>query len=671
MANLYDKAGLVNIPVGYQDGFLYNIKPEDNTLGFRFNRDSAATRVNKEGLIEQVGYFGPELVKNGNFSELGSELIPDGNFTNQAAVDYWQIANTGGVPRATKSLENGFMRLTYDLAIGAALFGNGIVTSGKSYKVTFRAKGTANSNFNSIGDNANIPSNTQYVVSNPTLTDDWQDYEFYVPVSSTAFRLYLTSAQIGDTLDITNISVKQVDPNDYWNLGTGWSMGDDKAVFTSGISGILFQSNIVETGKLYKLTFDVIRTSGFITSVFLGGVSDSTDINKSGSYIYYITSINQDVLGFNANSSFNGSITNISVTEVLGDKPRIDYTDSLTSPSFLLEPQTTNLVTYSEDFSKSNWSKTGLTVSSNQIISPDGSLNADEINITGANAHFLFEDISVNASTNYVLTFYAKKGTATDVSYSIYDSSNGADIIASTSYYSQISNTNWTRITVEFTTPSGCTSARPYPLRDGSSTGTVYIWGAQLEEKSYATSYIPTAGSTATRAEETCNGAGNASTFNDSEGVLYAEIAALADDLTFRLLSLSDGTSSNSIVLGFRNLSNIIYIAVRSQSSTVLTISYSTSDITKLNKIAFKYQQNNFSLYVNGVEVQSITSGNVPIGLDRLNFDVGNGGDDFYGNVKSVVVFNEALTDDELQQLTGPEYNSFAALAAAYNYTVI
>ena len=42
-----------------------------------------------------------------------------------------------------------------------------------------------------------------------------------------------------------------------------------------------------------------------------------------------------------------------------------------------------------------------------------------------------------------------------------------------------------------------------------------------------------------------------------------------------------------------------------------------------------------------------------------------------HGKVKGVYVFNEALTDDELQQLTGPEYNSFAALAAAYNYTVI
>ncbi len=43
---------------------------------------------------------------------------------------------------------------------------------------------------------------------------------------------------------------------------------------------------------------------------------------------------------------------NISVTEVLGDKPRIDYTDSLTSPSFLLEPQSTNLLEFSENLKK-------------------------------------------------------------------------------------------------------------------------------------------------------------------------------------------------------------------------------------------------------------------------------------------------------------------------------
>ena len=55
------------------------------------------------------------------------------------------------------------------------------------------------------------------------------------------------------------------------------------------------------------------------------------------------------------------------------------------------------------------------------------------------------------------------------------------------------------------------------------------MWGLQLEGLSYATSYIPTlTGSTETRATETATGAGSADLINSTEGVLYAEIAALA-----------------------------------------------------------------------------------------------------------------------------------------------
>ena len=64
---------------------------------FDFTRGSAATRVTKDGLIKNVQILSDDLVQNGDFSQIGNELIPDGNFTNQAAVDYWQIADTGGV----------------------------------------------------------------------------------------------------------------------------------------------------------------------------------------------------------------------------------------------------------------------------------------------------------------------------------------------------------------------------------------------------------------------------------------------------------------------------------------------------------------------------------------------------------------------------------------------
>ena len=175
-----------------------------------------------------------------------------------------------------------------------------------------------------------------------------------------------------------------------------------------------------------------------------------------------------------------------------------------------------------------------------------------------------------------------------------------------------------------------------------------------------------------TRAEETCVGAGNASTFNDAEGVLYAEIAALANDGTSRRISISAGnTNNNNLVSLIYGISNRISPSIYSGGSFQMGGDYTLPDQTETIKVALKYSTNDAALWVNGLEVLTDTSVTTPVGLDQIKFEYGNGSNKFYGKTKGIYVFNEALTDDELQQLTGPEYNSFAALAAAYNYTVI
>ena len=194
------------------------------------------------------------------------------------------------------------------------------------------------------------------------------------------------------------------------------------------------------------------------------------------------------------------------------------------------------------------------------------------------------------------------------------------------------------------------------------------IYGAQLEQGSYATSYIPTSGSTATRSADFCINSGTSAEFNDSEGVLFAEISALADDLTYRGISIGDGTASNVVRIYYENVSNRFTANIKYAGVSQATMIYTFTDITINSKISVKYKENDFALWVNGFEVETDTSGSTPTGLDVLQFDTGTGGDDFYGNTKQLMTFKTALTDSELETLTS--WDSFNAMATGQLYTI-
>jgi hypothetical protein len=663
MANLYNKAGLVNIPVGYQNGFLYNIKPQDNTLGFRFNRDSAATRVNKEGLIEQVGYFGPELVQNGDFSQLGPEEVVNGDFATDSD---WNTSSTG------ISISGG--KLSRDATATSNIFQvSSNITASVFYQITFEivdyTSGTLTPRFGYNGTGGTAVSGVGTYTQIITKVD-----QNVIELNGTSF--------IGS---IDNVSVKQVDPNDEWSLGTGWSIGNGKASCDGNQTSQTTLQSVYNlalgVGNLFKITFDISNySSGQINLITLVGTGgpEITNINANGSYTAYSfgASTSDGKIQIIANSDFVGSIDNISVQEIQGDKPRIDYTDSLDSPSFLLEPQSTNLVTYSEDFDNASWNKFNSVgsstpiISSNYGISPDGTQNADRIQVSRGSDLFdyssVYKSITIPSSSRYSSVWLKSlSGTPTIV----------------IGLVSQKITTEWVRYEFDlgvgtFTELSLGVSGAGY-ISGVDERADFLAWGYQLEAASYPTSYIPTAGSTATRAQETCTGAGNASTFNSTEGVLYAEIAALADDQSYRYITLSDGTNSNYVIIRYYNIANKISAFIENTSGVQGSTSHSFSPsetITDFHKVAFKWKANDFALWIDGTEVSTQSSGttfsaNV---LNKLQFNEGDGsGNDFYGKTKNVAVFNEALTDDELQQLTGPDYNSFAALAAAYNYTII
>lgn len=317
--------------------------------------------------------------------------------------------------------------------------------------------------------------------------------------------------------------------------------------------------------------------------------------------------------------------------------PRIDFTDDATG-YLLLEPQSTNLITYSEDFSQ--WTTQGtITTTPSYGISPDGTKNSTRI---------FFSDGSQQIYKNFT--------SSSGVSGSIYIKGNSGQAIKFGVKGGEeifTLNGDWQRLT---TYSSSSTRLTINTYGAASTARDIEVWGAQVEEKSYSTSYIPTFGSTATRAQETCNGAGNASTFNSTEGVLYAEIAALANQANYRYIALTDGTTNNRVDILYRgDVANRITSRLIVGGAEAARFDITIDNELNYNKFALSWKQNEVKFFINGTQQGSTdTNANVPPAntLNELMFNRGDGNEQFFGKTKGVYVFNKALTDDELQHLT-------------------
>jgi hypothetical protein len=337
--------------------------------------------------------------------------------------------------------------------------------------------------------------------------------------------------------------------------------------------------------------------------------------------------------------------------EVVGnDVPRIDYTDNAEGV-LLLEPSRTNLQTYSSDLA-SIYNPTNITQTSNYGISPDGTLNSTRIvlsNLTDSRSADTFTGV-LTSGTTYTFSCYYKgiKGETTYMNFL----KNPEGIYT---FKEIVFTGEWQRESITFTAGSASNYTYIVDARQGVSTATDFeVFGAQVEQGSYATSYIPTQGGAVTRLADSCNNGGNEQVINSTEGVLYAEISALANDLTTRIISLSDNTTSNRILIKYDNIVNrlefFVIVAGIAQYSFITTV----DDLLTYNKIALKYKTNDFQVYLNGIELDSSVSGNTISAntLTTLKFQASSGTSDFYGNVKDVRLYNTALTDQELQVLT-------------------
>jgi len=500
---------LAMIPSAYADSKVYSVLPNNGDGDFTFNRDSSATRIGQNGLIQTVGFFGSEETTNGSFTGSATGWTLSGSVAyNNNALD----SNAGG--SATQS---------------------GILTSGKNYKI--------------------------------------------------------------------NIVI---------------------SAYTSGIMR-------VKLGTTASTTFTE-TTTVYVTS-------NGTDFIL-------------DFLG-----SFVGTIDSVSVVEVTGDQPRLNYDISngvvQSCPSLLLEPASTNLINFSEPTS-SETSASGITYES-YIWAIGRFTNCIKFGDNSVTRYRYFTGTIAN-STQYVMSAFV---IMDDLSEPVLGTNTvSGDLIfrvggesASTGNLPNVNMGN-SIYRVSSVITSGASGGTTGLLKyTGQSNKGFRVVGFQVEELSYATSYIPTNGSSQTRAAETCNDAGNATTFNSIEGVLYVETKASVHNGN---ITLSSGSNNDNLIISFNLNSGRIDCNMKVGGAYQFIFNY-TTDMSLNHKIAISYAENDFSLFVDGTKVLTDTSGITPTSgtLNELNFSSANQASNlFYGNVKDIRVYNEALTDAQLQTLT-------------------
>jgi len=358
--------------------------------------------------------------------------------------------------------------------------------------------------------------------------------------------------------------------------------------------------------------------------------------------------------------------------------PRLDYTGSL-CPFLLLEDKSTNIVLNSSAFEALSWNKVDTNVSENIEVSPSGELDADKITRTSTNACYIKQGCTKPSASalNISASIFIKKGNSdffamklegnnpnrADLIYNFetgaVSTSEGNGVFSVEEYNVEKYLDGWLRLSMSVITDSSSSVALSVAAKsensftddsDASDNAFVFIWGAQVEEAISKTSYIETTSTSVTRQGDKCVDSGNSTLLDITEGTLYASVTPLKSD-SYGYISLSDGTTQEQVSFVFDSSNSDVDVMIESGGVNYVNETIDIS-LNSVNKLAVTFANNNFKIYINGDVVYEILSGSVPSGLSKLNLS--NAQDNFLliGKVFDVRVYDTALNDSELIELT-------------------
>jgi len=263
--------------------------------------------------------YGANLVQNGRFDELGSELVTNGDFSTSGELTTTSY-NLGWLKFSSdtgSSISDGVLNLVHQAGggfKGRIQLSNGVNSAftysgdGETYKLVYEVKeNIANSSLfvwsghNYISIPKTVGTHTVYYASTTT---------------GTLLNLVLRNGTDDSTIKLDNISIKQVDPNVKFTLGTGFSFGDSKVIFSgTDYSSLTTTSNLLTSGKTYRVNLSATVTNGSF-KLQNGGVdviTGSATNNYSAIFTSNSNTFNISRAGVGIQNDF--TITNLMIEE--------------------------------------------------------------------------------------------------------------------------------------------------------------------------------------------------------------------------------------------------------------------------------------------------------------------------------------------------------------------
>ena len=520
----------------------------------------------------------------------------------------------------------------------------------------------------SIGTNG-IESNVANAPSG-TLTADRVNFILQTPLDPDIGLKQVYAAAVATQSFVASIYVK----GEGSNIGKQIRLRIKRSI---GGSLALIDTTITLTSNWVRITSSALTLVASNTGVqYIISSNDATNAliwgaqletgNVATEYIPTTTSIRTKFAGITQDGSVAQNI------------PRIDYPPLGGCPSILSEPARTNLVLYSEEFDNNNWGKTNVVVTANSTASPNGTLTADLISYNSTTNLLSFSATNAIA-TSYTISVFAKKGTGSvlrirEVFYtgtaSTFDLNTGT--VISTTHPVNVTVTSsiinygngWYRCTITQSYTNLQTSIN-WSFDSNSNINNLYLWGAQCEEGSTLTSYIPTTTAAVLRNADVTYNISATTLIGQTQGTIYAEFIGTKDILGVNKYICIIGGGSKSIHIAF-------YLSVINIVSSP-PIDLSVSFTPNLNyKIAVCYSNTgNFRIYVNGFKYHEVNT-YVPSTFSTLG--IGNtvaGTNQVNSNIKSAVLWKTALTDDQCILLTGASFSTYPEMANNFPNTLI